>query len=89
MAGLQEIRADFDATTITVYQAYAPDIALPALAAGAVCVAVLAGAHDLDKAVVFVDDGAVRVGAEAEAGVGLGRAYYAGRGGRRPCRLPP
>ena len=34
MPALHEIRADFDATTITVYQAYAPDIALPAAAAG-------------------------------------------------------
>jgi hypothetical protein len=33
VAGLHEIRADFDARTIVVYQAYAPAIALPAVAA--------------------------------------------------------
>ncbi|MDT0268557.1 DUF4291 domain-containing protein [Streptomyces sp. DSM 44915] len=34
MTGLYEIRADYDAHTIVVYQAYAPAIAEPALAAG-------------------------------------------------------
>src|SRR5689334_12903612 len=32
--GVRKVRADHSAETITVYQAYAPEIAVPALAAG-------------------------------------------------------
>ena len=64
----RQVRAIFDADTITVYQAYSPAIACRRVAGADVRRAVQARADDLDQAVLPVDDVPLRLGDQGRPG---------------------
>ena len=74
----QRIRACYTDRTITVYQAYAPTIGRPAARDRGVSRRRGTRPHDLDQAVVPVEDVPLRVGHETAPGDGAGGANHPG-----------
>jgi Domain of unknown function (DUF4291) len=84
----RQIRASYSADTITVYQAYSPEIAESALAAGRFVPPVRAGPDDLDQAVLSVDDVPLRLGDQAGPGTRARHRDHPGPGSSGRSGMP-